>query len=71
MIYTDEQVIRIDDHRRDPKAKKYLMTTYNRGVYVSRAIYASNLKEAKLMAREYVARFMSDKVKLFQVTTYK
>lgn len=70
MYYTDEQVIRLDDHRSNAKARKYLMTTVNRGVYITRAIYAQNLKEAKVLAYEYVNRFMSDKVKLFQVTTY-
>lgn len=71
MIYTDDQVLHLDDHRYDLKAKKYLMTTVNRGVYVTRTIYAPTLKQAKILANEYVNRFMSDKVKLFHVTTYK
>lgn len=71
MYYTDDQIINVDNHRYNPTARKYLMTTVNRGIYMTRTIWASNLKEAKVLAREYVARFMSDKTKLFQVTTYK
>ena len=71
MFYTDEQLLWIDDHRKNPNARKYLMVTNNKDTYVARPIYAQNLKQAKVLAREYVARLMSNKVTLELVQVYK
>jgi hypothetical protein len=71
MFYTDEQLLWIDDHRKNPNARKYLMVTKNKDTYVARPIYAQNLKQAKVLAREYVARLMSNKVTLELVQVYK
>lgn len=71
MIYTDEQLLWIDTQSYNENARKYLMTTNNKGKLVTRVIFARSLKEAKILAREYVARFMSPSVRLELVQVYE
>lgn len=71
MLYTDEQLLWIDTQSYNENARKYLMTTKNKDKLVSRVIFARSLKEAKILAREYVARFMSPTVRLKLVQVYK
>lgn len=71
MYYTDDYLINIDNHTKHKNSRKYIMVTNNKNRYVSRVIYAQNLKEAKILAREYVARLMNPTVKLEAVEVYR
>jgi hypothetical protein len=65
MMITDNQLNQIFIHK--DGLREYIMFL-DKGVEIQeRYFYATNLKEAKLLAREFVARFLGSKYRLRSV----